>query len=95
MAMKLRDLKIILLKVEGNCSRCRAGMEFEVRNAKLYLPEEGLCLFALGALIPNLTASLITTESDNDFLNLINEFQCPDPFAEVRFKVEPLEQEAS
>jgi uncharacterized repeat protein (TIGR04076 family) len=95
MAMKLRDLKITLLKVKGNCSRCREGMEFEVRNAKLYLPEEGLCLFALGALIPNLTASLITTGSEDDFLNLINEFQCPDPFAEVRFKVEPLEQKAS
>ncbi len=89
--MELRDLKVTLLKVEGNCSRCRAGMEFEVRNAKLHLPEEGLCLFALGALIPNLTASIINAEPKEDFLNLINEFQCPDPFAEVRFKVEPLD----
>jgi uncharacterized repeat protein (TIGR04076 family) len=88
--MKFRDLKITLLKVEGNCSRCRAGMVFEVRNARLHLPEEGLCLFALGALIPNLTASIITADPENDFLNLINEFQCPDPFAEVRFKIEPL-----
>lgn len=90
--MKLRDLKIKLIKVEGACSRCRAGTEMEVRNAKLHIPEEGMCLFALGALIPNLTASIISTSEDNDFLNLINEFQCPDPFAEVRFKVEPLQE---
>ena len=90
--MRFRDLKVTLLKVKGNCSRCQAGLEFEVRNAKLHLPEEGLCLFALGALIPNLTASIINAEPEEDFLNLINEFQCPDPFAEVRFKVEPLDQ---
>ena len=63
----------------------------EVRNAKLYIPECGMCLFALGALIPNLTASIIKASEEDDFLNIISEFQCPDPFAEVRFKVEPLE----
>ena len=89
--MKLRDLKVTLERVEGACSRCRAGMEFEVRNAILHLPEQGLCLFALGALIPNLTAAACSSP-DNDFLELISEFQCPDPFAVVRFKVEPLGQ---
>ena len=89
--MTFRDLKITLERVEGACSGCRAGMEFEVRDLKLQLPEEGLCLFALGALVPNLTAAACSSP-DNDFLELINEFQCPDPFAIVRFKVEPLEK---
>jgi len=89
--MKIRDLKVTLIQVEGACSRCKVGMEFEVRNAKLLLPEEGLCLFALGALIPCLTAASMNPHEGDNFLDLINEFQCPDPFAIVRFKVEPLE----
>jgi uncharacterized repeat protein (TIGR04076 family) len=88
--MQMRDLKIKIIQVEGACSRCYKGMEFEVRNAKLKLPEDGLCLFALGALVPALTAACMNPHPDDDFLDLIREFQCPDPFAVVRFKVEPL-----
>jgi uncharacterized repeat protein (TIGR04076 family) len=89
--MQFRDLKVTLTRVEGACSRCVAGTEFEVRNAKLILPESGMCLFALGSLIPCLTAAALNPNPDDDFLDLISEFQCPDPFAVVRFKVEPLE----
>lgn len=90
--MQIRDLKATIIQVEGACSRCQVGTEFEIRNFKLYLPEEGLCLFALGALTPCLTASSMHTKPEDDFLELINEFQCPDPFAVVRFKVEPLDK---
>ena len=89
--MGFRDLKITLLEVKGNCSRCIAGTVMEVRNLKLHVPDCGLCLFALGALVPNLTAAVIKADEENDILKVNDEFQCPDPFAVVRFKVEPLE----
>jgi uncharacterized repeat protein (TIGR04076 family) len=88
--MQFRDLKVKITKVKSSWCECRAGTEFEVRDGRLFLPQEGLCLFALGSLLPCLTAAAVVPNPENDFLDMVSEIRCPDPFAVVKFKIEPL-----
>jgi len=80
--MKLKNLKVSIVKVEGPCSRSIEGTIFYVRNARLEMPESGgICLFALGSVLQPLIASSVPTEPANNILSVTQEFQCPDPLA--------------
>lgn len=89
--MAFNDLKITITKVEGNCSRSKVGTTFYIKNAKLELPSgESICIFALGSILQPLSAAIIKAEKGEGLLELLEEWQCPDPFAEVIFKIEEL-----
>ncbi len=87
--MTFKDLKVTCVKAEGPCSRTKVGMIFYVRNACLEIPEgEKVCLFALSSLLATLSGAVIKSEKGEGILDLLQEWQCPDPEAEVIFKIE-------
>ena len=84
-----KNLKVSIVKAEGNCSRSKVGTTFFIRNAKLHLPPgESICIFALGSILQPLTAAIIKAEQGQGMLDVLSEWQCPDPFAKVIFKIE-------
>ena len=88
-AMAFTNLKVTIVKVEGNCSRSTVGTTFYVRNACLEVPSgQGVCLFALSSILPPLTGAMMKTEEGEGMLDLLDEWQCPDPLAKVIFKIE-------
>ncbi len=86
--MALKNLKVTITKAEG-CSRSEVGTTFFIRNACLEIPpEQNLCIFALGSILPPLSAAIIKNEPGEGILDLLEEWQCPDPLAKVIFKIE-------
>lgn len=87
--MNFKDLKIMVVKAEGPCSRTKAGTTFYVRNACLEIPPgESVCIFALGSLLPVISGAIIRNEPEQGVLDLLQEWQCPDPAAKVVFRIE-------
>lgn len=86
--MAFKDLKITVAQVDGPCSRMKQGTQFRVRNAKLETPADGLCIFALGSLLPVLSAAVIRNQEGEGVLDILQEWQCPDPAAKVIFRIE-------
>ena len=87
--MIFKDLKITAVKVEGPCSRTRVGATFYVRNARLEVPAgESVCIFALGSMLPVISGAIIRNEPKHGVLDLLQEWQCPDPEAKVIFRIE-------
>jgi carbon-monoxide dehydrogenase iron sulfur subunit len=87
--MAFKDLKITAVKAEGPCSRTKAGTTFYVRNARLEIPPGGsVCIFALGSLLPVISGAIIRNEPEQGVLDLLQEWQCPDPAAKVVFRIE-------
>jgi len=87
--MIFKDLKITAVKVEGPCSRTRVGTTFYVRNARLEVPAgESVCIFALGSMLPVISGAIIRSEPEYGVLDLLQEWQCPDPEAKVVFRIE-------
>jgi len=87
--MFFKDLKITAVKVEGPCSRTKVGTTFYVRNACLEVPAgESVCIFALGSILPVISGAIIRNEPERGVLDLLQEWQCPDPEAKVVFRIE-------
>ncbi len=87
--MVFKDLKITAVKVEGPCSRTKLGTTFYVRNARLEVPPgESVCIFALGSMLPVISGAIIRNEPEQGVLDLLQEWQCPDPEAKVIFRIE-------
>ena len=87
--MTFKNLKISVVKVEGPCSRMKEGVTFYVRNACLEIPpEEKLCIFALGSLLQPISGAVVKNEPGEGILDLLAEWQCPDPAAKVVFRIE-------
>lgn len=88
--MPFTNLKITVKEVEGNCSRMCTGTQFFIRNAQLEIPPgESVCIFALGSLLPAISGAIIQAEKGEGVLDILDEWQCPDPLAKVIFKIEP------
>lgn len=87
--MAFKDLKITVIKAEGPCSRSKVGSTFYVRNACLEIPAgEKVCIFALSSLLATLSGAIIKNEKGEGILDLLQEWQCPDPEAKVIFRIE-------
>jgi uncharacterized repeat protein (TIGR04076 family) len=87
--MAFKDIRVTVVRVEGPCSRMKEGMAFSVRNAKLEIPEgNGVCIFALGSLMPVISGAIIKNIEGEGVLNLLQEWQCPDPLSKVVFRIE-------
>lgn len=87
--MSFKNLKITCVKVEGECSRSKPGDTFYVRNAKLEVPlGQSICIFALGSILQPITAAIIKSQKGEGILDILDQWQCPDPLAKVIFKIE-------
>ena len=90
--MKFKNLKVTITKVEGNCSRSKVGTTFYIKNAKLEIPlDQNICIFALGSILQPITPALIQSNEGEGILDLLQEWQCPDPLAKVLFKIEEID----
>lgn len=89
--MKFKDLKVTVVDVKGPCSRTKVGTTFTIKNAKLEIPAgQSVCIFALGSILQPITAAIIQSKEGEGILNLLEEWQCPDPLAKVIFRIEEL-----
>jgi len=89
--MAFRDLRVTCIEVKGKCSRMRVGTSFLVRNAKIEIPsEDSICIFALGSILSPITGAIILNKEGEGMLDLLQEWQCPDPLAKVIFRIEEL-----
>ena len=89
--MAFKNLKISVVKVEGPCSRMKEGVTFFVRNACLEIPpDEKVCIFALGSILQPISGAIIRNEPNEGMLDVLQEWQCPDPLAKVIFRIEEL-----
>ena len=87
-----KNLKVTCIKAEGKCSRTRCGDTFNVRNAKLEIPpNQSICIFALGSILQPIAAAIVQNKEGEGILHVLDEWQCPDPKAEVIFKIEEIE----
>jgi uncharacterized repeat protein (TIGR04076 family) len=84
-----KNLKVTCIKAEGKCSRTKRGDTFTIRNAKLEIPlDQSVCIFALGSIMQPITAAIIQNKEGKGILDVLDEWQCPDPLANVVFKIE-------
>ena len=91
-----KDLKITCVKVEGECGRSKPGDTFYIRNATLEIPPgQSVCVFALGSILPPITAAIMNCKEGEGILDILEEWQCPDPLAKVVFKIEEDKPDAS
>ena len=89
--MAFKDIKVTIMKVEGPCSRSKVGTTFYIKNAKLEIPVgQDICIFALGSILQPITAAIIRSQEGEGILDLLEEWQCPDPLAKVIFRIEEL-----
>ena len=89
--MTFKDIKVTIVKVEGSCSRSKVGTTFFIKNAKLEIPPgQDVCIFALGSILQPITAAIIRSQEGEGILDLLEEWQCPDPLAKVIFRIEEM-----
>jgi uncharacterized repeat protein (TIGR04076 family) len=87
--MAFKNLKITCIKAEGKCSRTKVGSTFSVRNAKLEIPTgQSVCIFALGSILQPITGAMVNNKDGEGILDVLDQWQCPDPLAKVVFKIE-------
>jgi uncharacterized repeat protein (TIGR04076 family) len=87
--MAFRNLKVTCVQAEGPCSRMEVGATFYIRDARLELPPgESVCIFALGSILQPISGAIIESKDGEGLLDVLEEWQCPDPLAKVIFKIE-------
>ena len=84
------DVKLTVKSVKGNCAAgYKVGDHFYIKNGLMIESAEpkGICMYALPALLPYLTAYCRQTP-DEDWINRKMELQCPDNTNAVIFGLE-------
>ena len=84
------QVRVTVKSVKGFCAAgYKPGDFFTIDRSVILTPGEpkGLCIYAIGALLPYLTAYCRETSSD-DWINLKRELQCPDNSNTVIFGLE-------
>ncbi len=77
-------LKIVVEDVKGKCyAGYKKGDTIEVEDPVI---KGKICIYALSALIPYITAAYRETPSD-DWINAVEVLQCPDPENTVKFRI--------
>ena len=75
-------------EVKGECAAgYKVGDKLVIEEPSIISSESSnVCLYALGALLPYLTALYRDTPQE-DWINQIEELQCPDPINTVKFRI--------
>ena len=84
------NIKCTVKSVRGECAAgYKVGDHFLIKDMAMVEPGEpkGICLHALTAMVPYLTAYCRKTPED-DWINMIQELQCPDSTNSVVFSLE-------
>ena len=53
-------------------------------------PGESICIFALGSILQPVAGAIIKNKDGEGILDLLQEWQCPDPLAKVIFKIKEI-----
>jgi uncharacterized repeat protein (TIGR04076 family) len=83
-------IKCTVKSVKGECAAgYKVGDHFVIKDMAMVeaVEPQGICLHALTALVPYLTAFCRNTPED-DWINMIQELQCPDSTNSVVFSIE-------
>ena len=89
----MHNIKITVKSVKGSCGAgYKEGDFFTIENGVMIVPGEpkGLCMYAIPALLPYLTAYCRETPPD-DWINFKKELQCPDNTNAVIFGLERID----
>jgi uncharacterized repeat protein (TIGR04076 family) len=88
----MHKLKITVRSVKGNCAAGYEVGDYYLINDPVIIPgrPKGLCIYAIPAFIPYLTAYCRETPPD-DWINRKQELQCPDSTNTVVFALERLD----
>ena len=84
------DVKLTVKSVKGNCAAgYTVGDHFYIKNGLMIETgkPKGICMYALPALLPYLTAYCRDTDPE-DWINRKTELQCPDNTNAVIFGLE-------
>ncbi|AGL03397.1 TIGR04076 family protein [Desulfoscipio gibsoniae] len=84
----MAQLELEVQSVKGYCSAgCQVGQKF-IFNDPVITPQDNapLCLYALSAMFPYLTAACRETPAD-DWINQVKVLQCPDNENTVVFSI--------
>lgn len=85
-------LRVTVDEIKGFCDLpVKVGDYFEVDGARLIVPpQQSVCIWALQALIPFLTAKQRKTAEENDWVPTTSKITCPDPNGMVIYRVDVL-----
>ena len=83
------EVTLTVKAILGRCHVHQVGDTLIYRNDQIHLePNKGFCFWALHSISPLLTVlSRTVTSTDRDWLPRIQEWTCPDPKGEVKFKI--------
>lgn len=86
-------LRVTVHEIRGFCDLpMKVGDYFEIDGSKLLVPPgKHVCIWALSAMIPFLTAKQRNVQEENDWLPTTSLIGCPDPNGMVIYRVETLE----
>jgi uncharacterized repeat protein (TIGR04076 family) len=89
----MHKLKITVKSTKGNCAAgYEVGDYFLVKEPMIiHARPEGLCMYAISAFLPYLTAYYRDTPPE-DWINMKQELQCPDSANTVVFGLERLDE---
>lgn len=89
MTVIYKNIKVCIKSIDGKCPvNHQVGETFHIKNHRIISEgEDGLCLYALSAMIPYFTAYYRDTP-EGDWINNKKELQCPDSKNTVIFEIE-------
>ena len=81
------ELRIRVKAITGSCDAHKVGDEIIYRNDQLYTGDHGICMGALGAIMPTLAAlARETVPTEHDWLGSPITQVCPDQ-GQVTFEI--------
>ncbi len=74
----MKDVKVSIKEKMGKCGQTVLGEYFVIKGGKLYFPPgQGICLYALSALMPMLAPWQMDKKNNDHFILDYTEFVCP------------------
>jgi len=85
----MHKVRVSVKSVKGNCAAGYQVGDYFIVEDPMIIPErpKAMCIYAIPAFIPYLTAYCRKTSSD-DWINMKKELQCPDSTNTVIFELE-------
>ncbi len=86
----MKKVSIKIVRIEGKCSKHKAGDRWIMENGTLYDPDKnGFCIYALNAIMPLLPLKETEIAEKDHWIYKYEEFLCPDINGRAVFRIEP------